>query len=105
MVRAIAHEAMRGISMLHGPVALDICMYLMPPASWSKKQKTYSVFATGRPDVDNIAKLLADSINGICYRDDSQIAILNIARYYTLTGPERVQVSLRSLVADIQVAA
>lgn len=106
MVRAIAHEAMNGRGLLDGPVALDIRAYLVPPASWSKKRRSNALFVTGTPDCDNIAKLVADSLNGICYRDDSQIAVLTFGRYYTLTGPERVQITVRSLTAEVlQVAA
>lgn len=29
-----------------------------------------------RPDVDNLAKLILDSLNGICWGDDGQVAML-----------------------------
>lgn len=106
MVRAIAHEAMAGRALLDGPIALQIIVHIVPPASWSKKRRNAAMFVTGKPDSDNICKTVADSLNGICYRDDSQIAVLSIGRYYTLTGPERVEVNVRSLTAEsLQVAA
>ena len=35
-----------------------------------------------KPDWDNIGKIVADSLNGIAYRDDSQIATAIVEKYY-----------------------
>lgn len=35
---------------------------------------------TGKPDIDNIAKSVLDALNGVAYRDDSQVVGLNIEK-------------------------
>lgn len=40
-----------------------------------------------RCDVDNLAKLVMDGMNGILYRDDSQIDVLRIKRVHVDSGP------------------
>jgi Holliday junction resolvase RusA-like endonuclease len=54
---------------LDAPLAVCITAYFLRPASKSKKV----LFPTGKPDRDNIAKLVQDSLNGILWRDDSII--------------------------------
>lgn len=38
---------------------------------------------TKKPDSDNIAKIICDSLNGIAYHDDSQIVELYICKSYS----------------------
>lgn len=33
-----------------------------------------------KPDIDNIAKLILDALNGIAYEDDAQVVILQCAK-------------------------
>ena len=42
---------------------------------------------------DNIAKIILDSLNGIAYKDDSQIIELTVLKMYT-EGTERIEFSL-----------
>lgn len=35
-----------------------------------------------KPDCDNIAKIILDSLNGIAYEDDKQITSLTVEKYY-----------------------
>lgn len=37
---------------------------------------------TKKPDVDNIAKAIIDALNGIAYKDDSQVVELSVSKYY-----------------------
>jgi Holliday junction resolvase RusA-like endonuclease len=37
---------------------------------------------TRRPDLDNIAKIILDSLNKIAYDDDSQVVTLEIRKFY-----------------------
>lgn len=34
------------------------------------------------PDVDNIAKVVCDALNGVAFFDDRQVCKLNIEKYY-----------------------
>lgn len=56
------------------------------PKSYSKK-KTEELLNGNynydkKPDCDNLAKIILDSLNGIAYKDDSQITVLHIAKEY-----------------------
>ncbi|WP_332834903.1 RusA family crossover junction endodeoxyribonuclease [Clostridium perfringens] len=48
---------------------------------------------TKKPDVDNIAKIILDSLNGVAYKDDSQIVDIRIIKKYT-EDDERIEFEL-----------
>lgn len=69
------------------------------PKSYSKK-KTAELLAghnnyDKKPDCDNLAKIILDALNGIAYKDDSQVTLLHIAKEYG-TQP-KVIVELREI--------
>jgi Holliday junction resolvase RusA-like endonuclease len=45
-----------------------------------------------KPDADNIMKAIADALNGIAYKDDSQIVNVTITKWYSDTP--RVEVAI-----------
>lgn len=56
-----------------------------PPKSLSKKKQEELLFKinyTKKPDADNIAKAILDSLNGLAYKDDSQVSALLILKDY-----------------------
>ena len=81
--------------------ALDmrIIAYYSIPKSISKKKAALmlegKIRPAKKPDADNIAKVIADSLNKIAYRDDSQIADMQIRKFYSDTP--RVVVSIQEL--------
>lgn len=70
-----------------GPLKVGIIIHKKPPKSWSKKKKKAaiegSLHATAKPDVDNYAKAILDGMNGIAFKDDSQIVDLNVQKQYS----------------------
>jgi len=67
------------------PFKATITAIFKPAESLSKKKKlelqsigTY----TKKPDSDNIAKAILDSLNGLAYKDDSQITELTVYKDY-----------------------
>jgi Holliday junction resolvase RusA-like endonuclease len=80
-IRWLAKEA--GWEPLEGPVMLTVEAFMPIPASWSKKRqaRVYGRFHTVKPDLGNLVKLVEDSLNGVGYSDDAQIA-----RYGDRTG-------------------
>ncbi len=56
------------------------------PASKSKKQQAAmlsgAIRPTKKPDGDNIVKIICDALNGIAYRDDSQIVEIVLSKKY-----------------------
>lgn len=57
------------------------------PASASNRRRMAmlagEVRPTKRPDADNILKVVADSLNGVAYRDDAQIVDTQIRKFYS----------------------
>ena len=62
---------------LDGAVTLDVRIYRSVPKSWSKKKRDAALAGviqpTTKPDVSNVVKGIEDALNGIWYKDDSQI--------------------------------
>jgi Holliday junction resolvase RusA-like endonuclease len=72
--------------MLDGEIEAKIIAYYAIPKSASKKKQIAmrlgNIMPTKRPDVDNIAKIVLDSLNGIAYKDDSQVVNLQVHKLY-----------------------
>lgn len=68
-IRERAKRAMRGRPPVSEPVFVKCFFYF-------KKYKKKVEWRTGRPDLDNLAKAVIDSMNGIVYDDDARIAEL-----------------------------
>lgn len=67
------------------PFKVKITAIFEPPQSLSKKKKEELLFKvdyTKKPDVDNIAKIILDSLNGLAYKDDSQVSALLVLKDY-----------------------
>ena len=67
------------------PFKAKITAIFEPPKSLSKKKKEELLFKvdyTKKPDVDNIAKIILDSLNGLAYKDDSQVSALLVLKDY-----------------------
>lgn len=81
-----------------GEVHMSIDCYFSIPKSTSKKKTALMVSGvirpTKKPDADNVAKIVADALNNVAYKDDTQIVELNVRRWYT-DGFASVDVLLR----------
>lgn len=70
-------------------------MYSIPKSMTKKNRQLIEegkLHPTKKPDLDNVAKIVLDSLNGIAYSDDSQIVKLNVEKHYS-ENP-RVEVTL-----------
>lgn len=58
--------------------------YGMPKASKKKTEDmvTGKIRPKKKPDLDNIAKSILDSLNGIAFRDDSLVVDLSVSKHY-----------------------
>lgn len=69
------------------------------PASVSKKKRAEMINGEIRPvkkpDADNILKVVCDALNGIAYRDDSQIAEALVVKRYDVQP--RIEVTIRNI--------
>tara|TARA_R110001592_G_scaffold360944_1_gene670368 strand:- start:30 stop:434 length:405 start_codon:yes stop_codon:yes gene_type:complete len=77
-----------GFEKLYGPLRMTITFEMRIPKSWpaqSKKEALEGIIRpTKTPDIDNLFKLVADSLQGdnMVYQDDNQIVeIMAVKRY------------------------
>lgn len=48
---------------------------------------------TKKPDCDNIVKIICDALNGIAYKDDAQITLVQIRKKYADVPQVEVKLS------------
>jgi Holliday junction resolvase RusA-like endonuclease len=70
------------------PLRMEITAYYPIPKSTSKKKismmLTGEIRPTKKPDLTNVIKSIEDGLNGIAYKDDSQIVTLITLKKYGL---------------------
>ena len=85
---------------LKGSIRADIIAYYKIPKSYSKKRvqaiKQGLDYPCKKPDVDNVAKIVLDSLNGIAFDDDSQVIELVVMKRWTEEN-ERVEFELEEI--------
>ena len=87
-VKSLFQIAMFGKAMLEGPVKVTITAY------FNSKKKTG--WHTSRPDLDNIIKVILDSMNGIVLQDDAAVSQIIASKQYD-EGEERVEVQIQNV--------
>lgn len=82
------------------PISMHIKAYYKIPTSFSfkKKMMCYSgqIRPITKPDCDNVAKIICDSLNTIAYDDDKQIIDIRVEKYYSLEP--RVFVAIKEMI-------
>lgn len=89
-------ESQSGVVMpSRAPLMAEIRAYFPIPKSVSKRKRDdmEGAFHIARPDCDNIAKAILDSLNGLAYHDDSAIQLGSVWKLYT-NGAPRVEVRI-----------
>lgn len=75
-----------GQPMLEGPLVVAMHAVFDVPDSWSKKKKADALSGalrpTGKPDLDNLAKLYSDALNKVVWGDDAQIVSMALSKSY-----------------------
>ena len=85
---------------LHGPVKVTVWATFQPPVSWTKKKTAANMNRphTQRPDLDNIAKAICDSLNGLAYVDDNQVAAISARKIWGPTA--RTVVTVETITTE-----
>ncbi len=85
--------------MLTGQIRAEIKAYFKIPKSTSKKRRKLmideKIRPTKKPDTDNLAKIVLDSLNDLAYKDDKQVVDLRVLKYYS--EEPRVEVELEGV--------
>lgn len=72
--------------MLNGPLHMTCIFAFDRPKSHLRKNGALAKGAplekTSKPDLDNLAKFVKDALNGVAYKDDSQIINLTVSKIY-----------------------
>lgn len=73
---------------------LRIFAYYGVPQSVSKKKKGQMfegiIRPSKKPDMDNVVKVIADSLNNVAYKDDTQIVDAMVRKFYSDTPRVKV---------------
>lgn len=80
-----------------GYCAVRVMVTLEPPPSWSRARKEDAlarrIRPTSRPDLDNYIKIACDALNGVVFKDDSQITAITATKSYGSPARIRIEVA------------
>lgn len=82
---AEAYEAQRG-PCFKGAVMVTVDAIFPIPKSWTRAKKADAMkgkLTPGKPDIDNILKVVLDGLNGIAYEDDKQVVTVQCRKTYS----------------------
>lgn len=96
VIATVAADSMRGRELMEGPLHLHINAYFEVPHSWPKWKAREAllgnILPTVKPDLDNIEKAVKDALNGVVWRDDTQVT--SCLKFKTYSDRPRVAVSV-----------
>ena len=82
-----------------GYVKLKLDLYYSIAKSDSKKKKLMKLNnelrPNKKPDIDNVVKLVADALNEVAYKDDTQIIELECRKFYS--DIPRIEITIEDL--------
>lgn len=85
---------------LEGALRAKVRFYIKPPQYISKPKKNQQalideIIPVGKkPDVDNYEKALYDSMSGLVFQDDGQIALHDVGKFYSLNPRIEVEIEV-----------
>ena len=89
--------------MLEGSIKAKIFVYYKIPKSYTKKRveliRKGKEHPCKKPDADNIAKIVLDSLNKIAFNDDAQVIELIVIKKWT-DEQERIEFELEEVIKN-----
>lgn len=86
--------------LLNGAIRARIEIYYSVPKSYSKRKieaiKDGIDYPMKKPDADNVAKIVLDSLNKIAYEDDKQVIELTVIKRWTFDN-ERIEFEVEEI--------
>lgn len=86
LIALAGQQAMEDRPLVEEPVYLMVTAFFPIPKSWNKAKRAKAQsglsWHTSKPDGDNILKAVGDGLNGIVWKDDSQIAFSKVVKQY-----------------------
>jgi Holliday junction resolvase RusA-like endonuclease len=87
LIKFYAAEAMGSTDPLETPVRVFLYIRHAVPQSYSKKRTEACLSGLEqpckKPDIDNIAKTYLDAMNGVIFKDDTQVVDLHVKKVYS----------------------
>ena len=98
LIRVVAKQA-SDFFYVDAPLLIVVKAYYAIPKSANKASR-YEMLTglkrpTKKPDVDNVLKSVCDALNGVYYKDDSQIVAAYVFKYYD--AEPRVEVKIEAV--------
>ena len=90
-----------GQPMLEGALRAKLRFYIKPPQYISKIKKNQQALldeiipVDKKPDIDNYEKALYDSMSGVVFKDDGQISLHDVGKFYSLNP--RIEVEIEEI--------
>ena len=99
-IRTAYQEQYGQMPVLEGPICMVITAIFPIPKSDTKRTRENKLagrlLPTRKPDTDNIMKAICDALNGIAYKDDSQIVECHLTKQYGEIGMVEVYVEQKT---------
>lgn len=96
LIKSFAMEAMGSTDPLETAVSVFLYVRLAVPQSYSKKRTEACLSGLEKPckkpDIDNIAKTYLDAMNGVIFKDDTQVIDLHVKKVYSSMAGVNVMV-------------
>jgi len=87
LIKEAAIQAMGSNEILETPVNLYLYIRAPIPKSYSKKRSEACLNGSEKPikkpDASNVLKSVEDAMNGVVYKDDSQIVNIHVSKVYS----------------------
>ena len=82
-----------------GPVRMIIILVKSRPKRFMRRADLDGlIYCPSKPDWDNCGKLISDSLNTICYRDDAQICDVRVLKFFhEKMGRPRTEITMEFL--------
>lgn len=91
------------------PVRVEVVAFFAPPKSTKKRDRiemlANRILPEKKPDIDNIAKIILDALNGIAYKDDSQVVDLSVKKCFAAEASVYVHIEEIDMRGDVDALA
>jgi crossover junction endodeoxyribonuclease RusA len=103
-VKAFAQEAHKNGPPLQGALKLSIVFFMARPKGHfgtgrnsDKLKDSAPQYPTGKPDSTKLTRSCEDALNGVLWKDDSQIVTQSISKRYTIDGKVGALITVASM--------
>lgn len=84
---------------IEGPISIRMTAYFPIPKSWPKRRINEAMIrclpVEKKPDIDNILKSVLDGLNGVAFKDDSQVFSVYCDKFYSEKPRTQVAIEVR----------